>query len=133
MNKKYEDIIELPHQQSIKRPHMSIYNRAAQFAPFAALVGYDGMVQDASEILLLGQRVILDEDTKSILDKKMQTLEVNIKKHPEITVVYFDEVRNGLGGYSSYSGKIKKIDEYPKRMLFEDGKTIMIEDIVDFR
>ena len=133
MNVNYDDIIELPHQQSERRPHMSIYNRAAQFAPFAALVGYDGMVQDASDTLLLDQRVILDEDSKNILDKKMHTLESDRKKHLEITVLYFDEARNGLGGYSSYSGKIKKIEEYPKRLLFEDGKIIMIEDIVDFR
>ena len=42
----YPDIIDHPHWQSPTRPHMSLYDRAAQFAPFAALVGYDEMVNE---------------------------------------------------------------------------------------
>lgn len=63
---RYSDIIDFPHHQSVRRPHMSVYNRAAQFVPFAALVGYDQMVQDAADILLLDKRVILSEDQKAI-------------------------------------------------------------------
>ncbi len=47
----YADIIDLPHHQSSTHPHMSLYDRAAQFAPFAALTGYDDMItQEARKI-----------------------------------------------------------------------------------
>lgn len=42
----YADIIDLPHHQSSTHPHMSLYDRAAQFAPFAALTGYDDMITE---------------------------------------------------------------------------------------
>ena len=38
---EYDDIIELPHHQSATHPQMSLHDRAAQFAPFAALTGYE--------------------------------------------------------------------------------------------
>ena len=48
----YADIINLPHFQSTKRPHMSLYDRAAQFAPFAALTGFDDMVTEEEALSL---------------------------------------------------------------------------------
>ena len=47
---KYKDIINLPHKQSSKRPHMSLLDRAAQFAPFAALVGYDDAIKETGRL-----------------------------------------------------------------------------------
>ena len=128
---KYEDIIDLPHHQSKKRPQMSLYNRAAQFSSFNALQGYGDMVQDTADILLLDQRAILDEDRKSILDRQMQSLMESIKDHPEIKVVYFNGTVNNLGVYSTYTGKVKKVEEYPVMIVFEDGKKILIEDIIE--
>ena len=128
---KYEDIIDLPHHQSKKRPQMSLYNRAAQFCAFEALQGYGDMVQDTADILLLDQRTILDEDRKSILDRQMQILIDGIKTHPEIKVVYFNGTVNNLGVYSTHTGKVKKVEEYPVMIIFEDGKKILVEDIIE--
>lgn len=47
--KIYADIIDLPYQQSKKHPHMSLYDRAAQFAPFAALTGFEDMIRKEAE------------------------------------------------------------------------------------
>ena len=128
---RYSDIIDLPHHQSMYRPHMTVYNRAAQFAPFAALVGYNEMVQDTADILLLDKRVILSEDAKCLLDAKIQGIKEIINQKPEIKIVYFDEKANKLGGgYALYSGKIKKIEEYPAMLVFLDGKKVLVEDIV---
>lgn len=128
---RYSDIIDLPHHQSIYRPHMTVYNRAAQFAPFAALVGYDEMVQDTADILLLDKRIILSEDAKSLLDLQLQNIREKIGQNPEIKIVYFDENANRLGGrYVLHSGKIKKIEEYPAMLVFLDGKKVSVEDIV---
>ena len=128
---RYSDIIDLPHHQSIYRPHMTVYNRAAQFAPFAALVGYDEMVQDTADILLLDKRVVLSEDAKCLLDVELQSIREKIDLNPEIKIVYFDEKVNKLGGgYALHSGKVKKIEEYPAMLVFLDGKKVLIEDII---
>ena len=128
---RYSDIIDLPHHQSIYRPHMTVYNRAAQFAPFAALVGYDEMVQDTADILLLDKRIILSEDAKYLLDAQLQGIRERINQNPEIKIVYFDEKVNKLdGGYVLYSGKVKRIEEYPAMLVFLDGKKVLIEDII---
>ena len=128
---KYEDIINLPHHQSKKRPQMSLYNRAAQFSSFAALQGYGEMVRDTADMLLLDQRTILDEDRKCILDRQMQILVENMKYHPEIKVVYFNGTVNNLGVYSSHTGKVKKVEEYPAMIVFEDSKKVLVEDIIE--
>ena len=49
---EYDDIIELPHHQSATHPQMSLHDRAAQFAPFAALVGYDDAVAETARGIL---------------------------------------------------------------------------------
>ena len=128
---RYSDIIDLPHHQSIYRPHMTVYIRAAQFAPFAALVGFDEMVQDTADILLLDKRIILSEDAKCLLDVQLQGIREKIDLNPEIKIVYFDEKVNKLGGgYALHSGKVKKIEEYPAMLVFLDGKKVLIEDII---
>lgn len=128
---RYSDIIDLPHHQSIYRPHMTVYNRAAQFAPFAALTGYDQMVQDTADILLLNQQIILSEDEKMDLDRKLRILQENMDLQPEFTVFYFDEQAGRLGGsYVMHSGKMKKLDEHPSTIIFTDGKKVLIDDIV---
>lgn len=133
-SERYSDIIDLPHHQSVRRPHMSVYNRAAQFAPFAALVGYDQMVQDTADILLLDQRVILNEDQKGILDEKIRVLQKYLAETPEIKVIYFDESLSQFGGiYVEYIGQIKRVFQYPSKIIFLDGKEIMIEDIIDIK
>ena len=133
MNKKverYSDIIDLPHHQSARRPHMTVYNRAAQFAPFAALSGYDTMVMNTAELLVLDKRTTLNEDWKNILDSKIKDL----LKYPKqcVKVTYFDESANDLGGaYVEYEGQLKKLKEYPSRLFFRNGKEILIKDIVN--
>lgn len=49
MSNNYDDIINLPHHVSKRHPQMSMLNRAAQFAPFAALTGYDAAINEAME------------------------------------------------------------------------------------
>ena len=129
---RYSDIIDLPHHQSVYRPHMTVYNRAAQFAPFAALVGYDQMVQDTADILLLDQRVLLSEDQKGILDEKLKILQEHLSEMPEIHIIYFDENSNELGGgYISCFGAIKKVEYYPDRIVMADKKEILVSDILE--
>ena len=129
---RYSDIIDLPHHQSVRRPHMTNYNRAAQFAPFSALVGYEDLVKDAADILSLDKKVILSEDQKDILDQKLLRLSTQINDKPEIQVLYFDKSSNDLGGgYASYSGILRRVEEQPCRLVMMDKKEIPICDILD--
>lgn len=111
---------------------MSVYNRAAQFAPFAALIGYEQMVQDTADILLLDKRMTLSEDQKATLDEKLIMLKEQITLKPEVQVLYFDRTANALGGgYVSYTGALRRIEEYPARLIMMDRKEINICDIID--
>ena len=129
---RYSDIIDLPHHQSVRRPHMTNYNRAAQFAPFSALVGYEEMVQNTADILLLDKKIILSEDQKNILDTKLKNLKMHIAKKPRVQVLYLDDTSNDFGsGYVSYFGILRRIEEYPAKLVMTDRKEINICDILD--
>ena len=68
----YEDIINLPHHVSSKRPQMPMLDRAAQFSPFAALTGYDDAIHETGR--LTDEKIDLSEEEKEALDRKQQIL-----------------------------------------------------------
>ena len=127
---RYEDIIHLPHHQSECRPKMSVRDRAAQFAPFAALVGYEQMVQETEGVLLADRRRMLSEDEKRGLDRKMQRLQKQMSVHPEIEVTYFTENEKG-GAYAIYAGRVRRIEEVPTAIVFMDGKRIGVGELAE--
>ena len=126
----YEDIIDLPHYRSKKHAPMPIIDRAAQFSPFAALTGHDAAIKETER--LTHRRIELDEYEIAVLDETLQTIREQLNKHPEITVTYFqpDEKKEG-GEYVTVTGRVKKVDEYTKSMIVEDGTRILIEDILE--
>ena len=81
------NIINLPHPTSAKHPRMPLSDRAAQFAPFAALSGHSAALVETAR--LTDQRMELDEDARAALDSKQQLLLERIKERPEITVTWF--------------------------------------------
>lgn len=127
---KYDDIINLEHHISKTHKQMSMQNRAAQFAPFAALTGYQEAVKETARFT--EQKIELDEELNNILDEKLRLIQSQIKNMPEITVTYFvpDDKKRG-GKYQKITGKIKKIDDYNKFIIFTDGKFISIKDIIN--
>lgn len=130
MDNRYNDIINLPHYRSKKRPHMSNYDRAAQFSPFAALTGHDEAIRETAR--LTDKKIELDETTKTILNEKFNFIMEHIYNQPEISVTYFvpDTLKDG-GEYVVFTGKVKKYDYYNKILHFFDGTQIMIYDIIE--
>ena len=126
----YEDIIHLPHHISETHPRMSRLNRAAQFSPFAALTGYGAAIQEAGR--LTDRKIQLDEDSQAVLDRKLAILREQVSKHPEMNVTYFrpDGKKDG-GAYASFSGQVKKIQDYEQLLVFTDGTQIPFSDILD--
>lgn len=129
MTREYEDIIKLPRHVSPTRPPMSTINRAAQFSPFAALTGYESAIKETAR--LTEKRVELDEYTKETLNDRLQILSDQLKKHPKISITYFreDEKKDG-GAYVTSRGIVKKIDEYERVIIMDDGSVISIDEII---
>nr|WP_317361442.1 hypothetical protein [uncultured Blautia sp.] len=125
----YEDMLELSHPVSKIHPQMPRRDRAAQFAPFAALTGYEEAVREAARFT--EEKMILDEDSKEQLDWKLRCLQEKVKEKPTITVTYFleDEKKKG-GKYVTVTGILKKIDGYTHQFVLESGEEIPVEDIV---
>ena len=127
---KYEDIIKLPHHVSKRHPQMSIMARSAQFAPFAALSGYDEAVKETAR--LTDKRIEIDDGLKSILNNKLQYILENININPEIIFTYFVYDKKKIGGkYIEKVGIVKKIDLIEKYILLTDKSKIPIEEIID--
>jgi hypothetical protein len=125
---KYDDIINLPNPTPTCRPRMSALDRAAQFAPFAALTGYEAVVAEAAR--LTDDRLELSEDMKIILNDKMQMIVDNLDKEPFVTIRYFvPDKRKAGGAYVETSGIVKEIDEYERCIIMTDGIKIPIEQI----
>ena len=128
---RYSDIIDLPHHQSMRRPHMSVYNRAAQFAPFAALTGYDQMVQDTAGMQLNDEKRVLSDDVRRVLDEKLQILREHLKEQPEIEVIFYDDKAGVNGGaYRFVSGNLKKFEESPAVLILDSNLKINCADIL---
>ena len=127
---KYEDIIDRPHHTSTTRAQMPISDRAAQFSPFAALTGYDDAVKETAR--LTESWVELDEGSKMLLNGRLQELKEHLKEQPEVTVTYFrPDARKAGGSYVTITGKVKKINEYERLIIFTDGSFIPIDRIYD--
>ena len=69
----YADILHLPHHQAADRKHMSMYDRAAQFSPFAALTGFDGVIAETGR--LTDRKIELSESDKVLLDQKLTLID----------------------------------------------------------
>ena len=125
----YKDIIDLPHYKSNKRPHMSAINRAAQFAPFAALTGHDEAVKETAR--LTDRKIELSEDAKIKLDDKLQIIRCNLHKQPMVAITYFQADKKKAGGsYIEHTGIVKKIDDFEQELIFADKVAIPFEDIL---
>lgn len=127
---KYDDIIGLPHHVSDHRAPMSRIDRAAQFAPFAALTGYEAAVEETAR--LTEQRVELDENRRAELDQRIRRIAERIQQQPEITVTYFEpDLRKAGGAYVSITGTVWKVDAYAQLLILADGTEIPFREIFE--
>ena len=119
---KYDDIINFDYQGPYNHKKMTRLNRAAQFAPFAALEGYEDSIEEAGKIY--ETRIELSEDEKSELNGILKNCE---GKTAEVT--YFSEINIREGRYLKKEGRIKKTDVYEQCLIFTDKEKINFDDI----
>ena len=126
---KYEDIINLPHHVSKTRPQMSMQDRAAQFSPFAALTGYDAALKETGRLTV--RKVEMDEEALHILNMKFQILVDSMDVRPEVTFTYFEPDKHKAGGaYVEVTGMVKKIDDFERLIVMQDGTKLPMDDIL---
>ena len=125
---KSDDIRMLVHHRSRMHPPMSLWDRAAQFSPFAALSGHEDAIRETAR--LTTERIELSESRKEELNEQL----VWLREHPDarerVTMTYFcPDAKKAGGAYVTVSGVVKKIDEYEKMLWMEDGTVIAIEEL----
>ena len=126
---KYEEIMKHPHHVSKTRPQMPMSDRAAQFAPFAALTGYESAIKETGR--LTDEKIELDEESLTALDMKYQLLMEALDDAPEVTITYFQPDERKAGGkYITATGAVKKVDDFERRITMRDGTRIPMDDVL---
>lgn len=127
---KYDDIIDLPHPISKHHPPMPVADRAAQFAPFAALTGYEDAIEEAAR--LTDAQEELGEDAQRELNEKLRLLMASAEQHPELTVTYFEPDAKKAGGrYVTLTDCLKRIQVVAQMIEFTSGKKVPIASVLD--
>ena len=127
---KYDDIIHLARPKSEKRARMGMVDRAAQFSPFAALVGYDAAIAETAR--LTDFRMELTESAKASLNEQLQRIAQSAQNNPKVRVTYFlpDERKSG-GSYVRCIGRVKRVDGYRDCLVLLEGLEIPFHDIYE--
>lgn len=123
----YEDIINIKHFDPKNHKRMSMGKRAAQFAPFAALTGYDDALSETGRIT--DSMIYLDDSVKEEISDKLNML-LKDKKRAEITYFIKDLKKEG-GSYKKVISSIKKIDNVNRYIYLDDKSKVLIDDIID--
>ena len=126
--RNYDDIINLARPQYHDLPPMSIHDRAAQFSPFAALVGYDAAVEETAR--LTDSRREMEQDEINELNRQLSELNDRLSDRPKIRVTYFIRDKKKEGGrYASKIGNARTIDQAENRIVFTDGESVPVKDM----
>lgn len=126
---RYDDIIHKPHPVSFRHAAMTNRDRAVQFAPFAALTGYEEVIAEAAR--QTEPRIELEESELQLLNRKLQYLRDHIREQLEAEFVYFEpDARKDGGAYQTVRACVKKIDTYKNCVRLVSGQEIPIKEIV---
>ena len=126
---RYDDIMLLPHHQSSKRAHMSLYDRAAQFAPFAALTGHEAAIEETTR--LTEEEIVLDDTMIASINERLYEISQHLSEKRKVSITYFrpDAKKQG-GAYLTDVGSIQKIKEVDQLVIMDSGIVIKMEQII---
>jgi hypothetical protein len=127
---QYEDIICLPHHQSEKRARMPREDRAAQFAPFAALNGYEAAIAETGRLTDIATEPM--EGRAEAVDEGLRQIRQWQKEQPEVTVTFFEPDKRKAGGvYRTVTGRIRKFLEYERQLLLHDSTIVPFDCVYE--
>lgn len=125
---KYDDIIDYEYRGSSRRAHMSMVDRAAQFSPFSALVGYEAVIDETGR--LTDSQRELTQSSKDSINEKLYILCENERAQPMVRIIYFEPDRRKTGGSMvTINARIKRVDGYEQTLVLTDGRQIPMEAI----
>ena len=129
---EYDDIINHPHHVSKRHPQMSMMNRAAQFAPFAAVAGHDAAIREEGR--LTDEWIDMGDSANEELNRKIEVLIAKLPEHPTVTIEYFlpDALKSG-GSYQTVKCQVKRIDDIERFIELTDGRKIPIDTITEIK
>ena len=129
MDKKYEHLLHLPHPVSPHRPRLSAAQRAAQFAPFAALTGYEAVIRETAR--QTQAQVYLDEGEVARINASLVELQKKVGEKPLISLEYFlPDAQKAGGSYRIIRQRLIKIDENQQNIRLESGEIVKFENIL---
>lgn len=132
MNDSYDDIINLPHPEPVNRQRMSMLARAAQFAPFAALTGYDAAIAETGRYT--DHQIELGEALNEELNRTFAQLQERITEHPQVEVTHFvPDARKQGGSYRTITSNAKRIDMDNQQLILTDGTLIPLTYITNLK
>ena len=132
MSGKYDDIINLPHHVSAKRPQMSRSARAAQFAPFAALVGLDDEMEETAR--LTDAKPELEEAEKEKINRVLLEIRNNPQKETAVELTFFrHDGRKDGGAIITRPCTVRRIDEIERKLILNDRSEIVIDNILSIK
>ena len=122
----------MPRPEPKNHIRMPVSDRAAQFAPFAALTGYNAVIDETARSTNF--RMILDDSEKMRINRTLDRLHRIIKEEPYVEITFFDKDRKKAGGYcKTYKAAVRKIDEYQQEIILKNSTKISFQDIIDIR
>ena len=126
---RYDDIINLSHHVSKTRKPMSMADRAAQFAPFAALSGHNEALVETERHT--SPKEILSQDELDRISARLTCVIEHMTERNELSFVYYvpDEVKDG-GKYVELTGIPRRNDEYERVLVMSDGRLLLIDNIL---
>lgn len=126
---RYDDIMYLPHHQSTTRAQMSLHDRAAQFAPFAALTGHEAAIEETAR--LTEDEITLDDTALADINDRLYEISQHLSEQWQVSVTYFrpDAKKQG-GAYLTDVGTIRKINEIEQFIIMDSGICIKMEQII---
>ena len=132
MSGKYDDIINLPHHVSAKRPQMSRSARAAQFAPFAALVGLDDEMEETAR--LTDAKPELEEADKEKINRVLLEIRNNPQKETAVELTFFrPDGRKDGGAIITRPCTVRRIDEIERKLILSDRSEIEFDNILSIK
>ena len=125
---KYNDILNMKYPNpEIERDFPDKILREAQFAPFAALTGYNDAIDEAAR--QTDRKIELDEYEIERLNNKLKYLSESSEADEVVITYYVPDKKKDGGAYVSKSGVVIKVREYERDIVTDDGMKIPIEDI----
>lgn len=126
----YDDIMSLPHHRSAKRRQMAQLDRAAQFAPFAALNGYDAEIAEAGRLTETAAELL--EGSTEPINEGLRRIRRELDRQPEVVVTYFLPDRRKSGGaYCTVTGRVRKMPEQEQCLILTTGQRIPFDRIYE--